>query len=132
MTLDKILTIFGEDQGVGCDIACAFTVTVWDSSIGEWAYLHRLLLALNAFHGYAHGCACMLKFHPLYLSGLGLEDLETCERVFSASNSVAPLVRHTSHFPYLQFINLHFQPWDNDKYLDLSKQTTLMLVRSFY
>ena len=131
-TLDRILTVFEDDQGVGCDIACAFTATVRDSSIGERACRHRLWLALNAFHGYAHGRTCMLKCHPLYLLGFGLEDLETCERVFSASNSVARLVRHTSHFHYLQFIDLHFQQWDDDWYLDLSKPNTFLLVRPFY
>ena len=113
-------------------ITCAFTATVQDSSIGEWAHFHQLWLALIAFHGYAHGCAYMLKCHPLYLLGFELEDFETCKCVFSASNSVAHLVWHASHFHYLQFIDLHFQQWDDDKYPDLSKLNTFMLVRSLY
>ncbi|KAF8481388.1 hypothetical protein JB92DRAFT_3085880 [Gautieria morchelliformis] len=61
-----------------------------------------------------------LKWHPMYLPGVGLEDLETCERLFSASNAVARLIRHASYFHYLQFIDLHFQQWDDDKYLELT------------
>ncbi|KAF8512205.1 hypothetical protein JB92DRAFT_2830899 [Gautieria morchelliformis] len=58
----------------------------------------------------------------MYLAGVGLEDLETCERLFSASNAVARLIRHASYFHYLQFIDLPFQQWDDDKYLELRKE----------
>ena len=47
------------------------------------------------FMGMPMARACMLKCHPLYLLGFGLEDLETCKCVFSASNSVACLVQHS-------------------------------------
>ncbi|EGO04369.1 hypothetical protein SERLA73DRAFT_44780 [Serpula lacrymans var. lacrymans S7.3] len=33
----------------------------------------------NAFHGYAHNWRCQLLNHPFYLTGFGLEDMETCE-----------------------------------------------------
>ncbi|KZV79460.1 hypothetical protein EXIGLDRAFT_735062, partial [Exidia glandulosa HHB12029] len=75
---------------------------------------------MNAFHGYGHNRLCQLGEHPLYIDGFGLEDLETCERVFSSSNHVASLVRHASHFHYSQFLDLFFQSWDEDKYAALS------------
>ncbi|KAG1761272.1 hypothetical protein EDD22DRAFT_954188 [Suillus occidentalis] len=50
------------------------------------------------------------------VGGFGLEDLETMEHVFSASNAVA----HTMHYA-TQALNLHFQQWDDDKYQELSK-----------
>ncbi|KAG1877380.1 hypothetical protein F4604DRAFT_1880377 [Suillus subluteus] len=49
----------------------------------------------------------LLRNHPLYLNGLGLEDLETCERIFASSNSAA-------------FLDLHFDQWDMDRYTELS------------
>jgi Kyakuja-Dileera-Zisupton transposase len=119
-TLDKILKVFVDDQCVGCDIACSFSATVRNSSLATDAHTQRLIMALNSFHGHAHGRQCQLRWHPMYLHGLGLEDLETCERLFSASNAVARLTRHASYFHYLQFIDLHFQQWDDDKYLELS------------
>jgi hypothetical protein len=50
---------------------------------------------------------------------MGLEDLETLERVFSSSNEVAPLTRYTSAFNRRVFIDLHFRNWDKDKYKNL-------------
>lgn len=74
-----------------------------------------------AFHGYAHNRLCQLSNHPLYLIGFGIEDLEGMERVFAASNSVARVIRYASQFHYLQFLDLHFHQWDEDKYAELSK-----------
>jgi hypothetical protein len=118
--VDKVLKTFGEDQIIGSDIGCSFTSTIASSSLGAEAERLRLRLAVNAFHGHAHNRACQLRYHPLYLDGVGLEDLETCERVFSASNSVARLIRHASYFHWLQFLDLHFDQWDLDKYAELS------------
>jgi Kyakuja-Dileera-Zisupton transposase len=106
---------------MGYDIACSHMATVNMSSIGEKARTRRLLLAVNAFHGHAHNLLCQLRNHPLYIPGLGLEDLETCERVFSASNAVARVVRYSSYFHWLQYIDLHYRQWDEDKYFELSK-----------
>ena len=103
------------------DIGCSHSATVRASSISDKARIHRLLLLVNTFHGHAHNRACQLQNHPMYLPGLGIEDLETCERIFAASNSVAPLIRHASYFHWLQFLDLHFDQWDKDKYLELSK-----------
>ncbi|EGO23128.1 hypothetical protein SERLADRAFT_409558 [Serpula lacrymans var. lacrymans S7.9] len=71
--IDHILDNYGSDVGIGYDIGCA----------------HEATIVVNTFHGYGHNCLCQLCKHPLYLTGYGLEDLETLERVFSASNSVA-------------------------------------------
>ncbi|KAH7904479.1 hypothetical protein BJ138DRAFT_1019105, partial [Hygrophoropsis aurantiaca] len=120
-TVNKLLDVLGDNQAIGSDIGCSFKTTLAASSVGEKARMRRLTLAVNAFHGYAHERKCQLRNHPLYLQGFGLEDLEVCERVFSASNSVAPLIRHASHFHYVQFLDLHFQQWNLDKYLELSR-----------
>ncbi|KIY47443.1 hypothetical protein FISHEDRAFT_45342, partial [Fistulina hepatica ATCC 64428] len=53
--------------------------------------------------------------------GMGLEDLETCERIFSSSNQLARSTRYATAFHRHQFIDLHFQQWDEDKYTNLGK-----------
>lgn len=50
---------------------------------------------------------------------MGLEDLETMERLFSASNALAPVIRYCSPFRRHQFIDLFLMQWDEDKYLAL-------------
>ncbi|KAF8589779.1 hypothetical protein K439DRAFT_1645026 [Ramaria rubella] len=69
-TLDKLLKVFKEDQGVGYDIGCSFHAMVACSSLAEWATMYCLLLSVNAFHGHAHNCMCQLCCHPLYLQDL--------------------------------------------------------------
>jgi hypothetical protein len=103
----------------GCDIGCAFQSTVRSSSLGPRFEASGSRLCVNAFHGYAHNYACQLKNHPNFVDGMGLEDLETLERAFSASNHVAPLTRYASAFNRRVFIDLHFRTWDDDKYQNL-------------
>jgi hypothetical protein len=57
----------------------------------------------------------------MYLRGFGLEDLETCECIFASSNAAVCLIFHASHFDYSQFLDLHFDQWDMDKYVELSE-----------
>jgi hypothetical protein len=59
------------------------------------------------------------KSHPNFVDGMGLEDLETLERVFSASNHVVPFTRYASAYNWQVFIDMHFRTWDNDKYQNL-------------
>jgi Kyakuja-Dileera-Zisupton transposase len=80
-------------------------------------------MVVPAFHGHAHNRACQLDHHVLMAAGFGLEDLETCERVFSSSNSVARTTRHATSFHRKQFIDMHFQQWDADKYENLGKSS---------
>ncbi|KAG1764991.1 hypothetical protein EDD22DRAFT_978874 [Suillus occidentalis] len=120
-TINKLIDIFGHNQAIGSDIGCSLTKTVAASSIRDKAADHHLLLAVNAFHAHAHNRKCQLRHHPLYLCGFGLEDLETCERIFVGSNAAALLIRHASHFHYVQYLDLHFDQWDTDRYLELSR-----------
>ncbi|KAG2133401.1 hypothetical protein BD769DRAFT_1627423 [Suillus cothurnatus] len=107
-TINKLLDVFGDNQAIGSDIGC------------NKAFNHKLSLSVNAFHGHAHNRKCQLQYHPMYLCGFGLEDLETCERIFASSNAAVCLIFHASHFHYSQFLDLHFDQWDMDKYLELS------------
>ncbi|KAF8510084.1 hypothetical protein JB92DRAFT_3119260 [Gautieria morchelliformis] len=53
--------------------------------------------------------------------GFGLEDLETCEHVFLASNSVTQLTRHATQFHRRQFIDMFFCQCDAEKYKHLGQ-----------
>lgn len=118
----RLIEIFGEDVLVGYDIGCGFSVTASQSpKIGPQIQQASLTFCVNAFHGHAHHRRCQLQWHPLYIEGTGLEDFETCERVFSESNKIAACTRHASIFHRRQAILRHFRWWNSDKYCELSK-----------
>ena len=50
---------------------------------------------------------------------MGLEDLETLERIFSASNQLGGVTRYMSRYRRRVFIDLFFQQWDADKYANI-------------
>lgn len=109
---------------LGFDVGCTFKKTVASSAlVGPRAREQELRVIVNAFHGWAHNRGCQISHHPLYTTGAGLEDFEGMERFFSSSNDVAGVVRYASRFHYLQAFDLHFQQWDEDKYVALSKLT---------
>lgn len=117
-----LMKVFGENQGLGFDIACSFESTIKNSPmLGAIAEAKGLQVIVNAFHGWAHNRLCQLKYHPLYRTGMGLEDLETLERFFSSSNTIARTIRHATSFHWHQAIDLHFRQWDEQKYQELSK-----------
>ena len=116
----QVLENCGRDQAIGHNIGCMSKGTINASSLGTKAVELNLQIVVNAFHSFAHNRACQLENHRLYLRRLGIEDLETCECIFSSSNKTAALIRHASYF-WKQFLDLHFNQWDRDKYLDLSK-----------
>lgn len=84
-------------------------------------------MIVNAFHGYSHNYACQAIFHPGRIIGTGIEDYETMERVFGASNALGAIVRHMSPFRRRQFIVMFFTQWDADKYQNLA----LMLYNNY-
>ncbi|KAG1733327.1 hypothetical protein EDD22DRAFT_982495 [Suillus occidentalis] len=100
-----LIDVYGPNGVTDYDIGCSFSKTVAASSIA------------NKVKRLNH---CFI-YHTLYQEGLGIEDLETCERVFSGSNAVTPLIHHASYFHWLQFIDLQFDQRDQDRYQELSK-----------
>ncbi|KAI0323448.1 hypothetical protein GY45DRAFT_1349791 [Cubamyces sp. BRFM 1775] len=118
--VDDAITVHGCDTGCGYDIGCSFSETVKKSPlVRDRAATARMEFVVCAFHGYAHNRLCQLSYHPLYRAGYGIEDLETMERVFAASNNVARIIRYASPFHWMQSLDLHFQQWDEDKYAEL-------------
>ena len=115
------MSTFGDNIGIGYDIGCSFSSTISHSSLGLIAKEKSLRLCVGAFHVYAHNHFCQLHYHPLYMKGFGLEDAETCERMFSSFNGLATITRYSSPFHWRQAIDLYARQWDDDKYEELCK-----------
>ncbi|GJJ14562.1 hypothetical protein Clacol_008827 [Clathrus columnatus] len=115
----KLPEVFSPKLGIGYDIGCSFTSTLKRSSLGPQVQERDLRLVIPTFHGYAHNHFCQLKYHILMNHRFGLEDLETCEQVFSSSNFVARATQHATAYHRHQFIEMYFRQWDEDKYLAL-------------
>lgn len=105
----------------GYDVGCTLEGTVRRSSLGKRFDELRSRICVNAFHGYSHEYSCQVKHHPNGIEGIGLEDLETLERIFSASNALAAIIRYASPYRRRVLIDAFFQQWDNEKYLNLGK-----------
>ncbi|KAF6749130.1 hypothetical protein DFP72DRAFT_992049 [Ephemerocybe angulata] len=110
--VDALLDAFGADIGGGYDIGCQFATTLKNSSIGEKAKHLNYTALVGVFHGHAHNRLCQLSNLATYVPGLGLEDLEGCERFFSKSNHLAPALRHASPFHRKQKIVEYLQHKD--------------------
>lgn len=105
----------------GYDIGCGFNATLTNSrKVGPTAQKHAFSLCVNAFHGYAHCRSCQLRHHPLYKGGVGDENFEGCERIFSQTNGVAAVTRHASKFHRRQEILHNVECWNFEKYANLS------------
>lgn len=103
----------------GYDIGCSFEGTVKNSSLGGLYEAKNAHLCVNAFHGYSHSHMCQMKYHPNIIKGIGLEDLETMEQVFSSSNQLASVIWYASRYRRRLFIEAYFKQWDIDKYQNL-------------
>ncbi|KAG1888001.1 uncharacterized protein F5891DRAFT_1218431 [Suillus fuscotomentosus] len=107
--VSKLMDVFGKQLGGGYDIGCQFKTTLDNSSIGPLARSLQHTCLVGAFHGHAHRRLCQLFSLTTYIKGLGLEDLETCERTFSKSNSLASALRYASVFHRQQAIDSLFR-----------------------
>lgn len=117
----KVLEVIGDRTMGGYDVGCSFSGTVERSSLGARFAKQKSRLCVNAFHGYSHDYACQVKNHPTFIAGMGLEDLETMERIFSASNQLASVIRYATAYRRRVLIDQFFQQWDTEKYLNLGK-----------
>ncbi|KAI6129957.1 hypothetical protein EV401DRAFT_2054431 [Pisolithus croceorrhizus] len=96
----KLLDAFGLDLGGGYDIGCQFKTTLASSILGKCAQSLNYMSLVNAFHGHTHNRLCQLDNLMTYVEGLGLEDLEGCEWVFSKSNALALRQAIASYFEH--------------------------------
>ncbi|KAJ6555622.1 hypothetical protein DFH09DRAFT_1248404 [Mycena vulgaris] len=77
---------------------------------------------VGSFHGHAHNRLCQLGFLATYVEGMGLEDLEGCERFFSRSNGLAKSCRYASRFHRQQEIATYVKHVDSfETYANLGK-----------
>ncbi|KAJ3765148.1 hypothetical protein FB446DRAFT_655642 [Lentinula raphanica] len=116
----KALEVYHTNWLMGYDIGCSFGCTIAHSSLGPEFKAKQCRTSVNAFHGYSHNAKCQQVNHPNNIAGMGLEDLETLERIFSASNQLASVTRYMSAYRRWIFIDLFFQQWDRDKYQSLA------------
>ncbi|KAF9018849.1 hypothetical protein BDZ89DRAFT_1094016 [Hymenopellis radicata] len=102
--VEFMLRLHGPQQASGYDVGCNLTKIIQNSSLAErvdrldYQSIEGLLYGRNAtvFHGHAHNRLCQLSFLPLYLSSMGLEDFEGCERFFNVTNGMARGTRNAS------------------------------------
>ncbi|KAI0700240.1 hypothetical protein C8T65DRAFT_709710 [Cerioporus squamosus] len=116
---DAIITEIAEAIILAFDIGCSFKVTLMNSSLGQAFQALGSRMTVNAFHGYSHSYPCQLRNHPNIVRGMGIEDLETMERVFSASNQLASVIRYASAYRRHLLIHMFFRQWDEEKYANL-------------
>ena len=112
---------------LGFDIGCAFRVTLANSSLGPAFFASGSRVCVNAFHGYSHSYQCQVQHHPNVVKGMGIEDLETLERIFSASNQLAAVIRYASAYRRHALMTHFFRHWDDEKYANLG----LMLYNNY-
>jgi len=118
--VSKALDVFGKQLLIGYDIGCVFGGTILSTSLGTKFQNSGSRACANAFHGYSHDYECQCKNHPNNIAGIGLEDLETLERVFGSSNALASVTWYASTYRRRLFIKMHFKQWNEDKYLNLA------------
>ena len=106
--VNKLIDCFRSNLAGGYDINCSFAMTLFNITIGPCALLSNPASLVEVFHRHAHRQLCQLKNLAMYIDGLGLEDLETCEHTFSKSNALAATTRHASVFHWQQAISMYF------------------------
>ncbi|KAJ7874560.1 hypothetical protein B0H14DRAFT_2569237 [Mycena olivaceomarginata] len=119
--VDALLDAFGPNIGGGYNIGCGFGKTINKSPLGKKAQTNSFRCLVGSFHGHAHNHLCQLSFLATYVPGMGLEDLEGCERFFSKSNALARSTRYASIFHRRQTITTYLAHTDvYDTYANLS------------
>lgn len=127
----ELLDAFGMDLGAGYDVGCHFQATVANSDLGDAARAKNLKCLVGSFHGHAHNRLCQLGFLATYVEGMGLEDLEGCERYFSRSNGLAKSCRYASRFHRQQEITTYVKHFDSfETYANLSTWSFSNVSRS--
>ena len=125
----KLLDVFGRDLALGYDIGCRFKTTLANSPLGDKARENNHRCLVGAFHGHAHNRLCQSQFLATYVKGLGLEDLEGCERFFSKSNVLASSTRYASTFHRRQAIAEYAGYCDKfETYQNLSRHYSFLLL----
>ncbi|KAJ7190918.1 hypothetical protein GGX14DRAFT_381613 [Mycena pura] len=95
------------------DISCDFGERINQHPVlGPFARHHHHRSLVGAFHGHGHCRLCQLTHLATYVPGVGLDDLEGCERFFSKSNALSASTRYASRFHRQQAIATYLQHTD--------------------
>ncbi|KAK1220387.1 hypothetical protein PQX77_016845 [Marasmius sp. AFHP31] len=113
--VNRLLEVLGANLGGGYDIGCRFKATLSTSPLCEQVKSLNYTSLVGLFHGHAHCRLCQLQHLGTYVRGLGLEDLEGCERFFSKSNALASSTCHASSFHRRQGISAYCHHHDNSE-----------------
>lgn len=125
---DCLIKHLGQNIGNGYDVGCDFQTTIKKSPLAARAAQCNFRCLVGAFHGHAHNRLCQLCMLATYVLGLGLEDLEGCERFFSGSNALAKSCRYASRFHRQQEITAYVKHHDSSHtYANLSKRQMSVL-----
>ena len=92
------LPILGPRLLVGFDIGCSFLATLDSSSLSNEFQGTSSRCCVNTFHGYSHNYSCQVRNHLNNIEGMGLEDLEGMERIFSGSNQLATMIQYATAY----------------------------------
>lgn len=128
----KALEVFGDNVFIAYDIGCSFSATVRNSSLGPIVRTKGLRFGTPAWHGWSHNRQCQLDYHPLFTIGLGLEDAEGCERVFSRTNGCARAIRYSSKYHRKQAIDLTVSQWNVEKHHNLGEFIVVTAVHHLF
>ena len=128
-----MLDVFGIDLAAGYDVGCYLETTLNNSPLGVLARKMNHRCLVGAFHGHAHNRLCQSRFLATYVEGLGLEDLEGCERFFAKSNALASGTRYSSTFHRRQAISEYALFTDRfETYANLSSYLSSFIYCSFF
>ncbi|KAH0833455.1 hypothetical protein J3R83DRAFT_12574 [Lanmaoa asiatica] len=106
--VSRAVDVLGPRLLIGYDIGCKLATTIASSPIGAKFEESKSRMCVDAFHGYTHNYTCQDRNHPNVIEGAGLEDLSTMERIFSASNQLAPVIRYATAYNRRTFIDMFF------------------------
>ncbi|KAJ7138739.1 hypothetical protein C8R43DRAFT_1089295 [Mycena crocata] len=108
--------------GLGYDIGCKFGKMVrMHPALGDLARQTNFEALVGSFHGFGHKRLCQTKNLTMYVPGVGMEPLETCETWFSKSNALASTTRYSTAFHRQQAITSYVKHADTcDAYQGLS------------
>ena len=130
----KMLEVFGEDLALGYDIGCRIKTTIANCPLlGPITLAKNHCCLVGAFHGHAHNCLCQTRYLATYVKGLGLKDLEGCERFFSKSNALVSSTRYASVFHRHQAISEYARYTDKfDTYQNLCTSLPTCFITLVY
>ncbi len=119
--VEHLLEVLDTSLGGGYNIGCKFGTTLSRSPLGELAEKLKYTSLVGLFHGHAHNRLCQTANLTTYREGVGLKDLEGCERFFSRTNALAGVTRYASTVHQRRLIGQVFRCKDVDMYEQLSE-----------